>query len=135
MSWEEFKDITFSSPQTNSPSYAQFTPPAFLSGSVSTLEGEDISGRIIFDIDEMLDIEILEGRENDIEYSVLLRNIKKIVPKNYDYTSLELRNGKTLMLGGMQDVSAKNGGLLIFVKGKKEPRYIGWKNINEIIFN
>lgn len=135
MNWEGFRSVTFSNPDIGNPSYSQFAPPSFLYGTVSRIDGEDLSGRIIFDIDEMLDMEIIEGRENDIEYNVLLSNIKKIVPKNHDYSSIELRNGKILLLGDGQDVSARNGGVLVFVKGKREPQYVSWKKINEIIFN
>lgn len=135
MPWEGFRSITFSDAPVRSPAYSQFEPPAYLYATVSTLDGEDLSGRIIFDIDEVLDIELIEGRDNDIKYNVLLRNIKKIAPKNNDYATIELRNGNTLLLGDGQDVSARNGGVLVFVKGKKEPKYVSWKKINEIVFN
>lgn len=135
VTWEAFRNITFTTPDNTGMSYAQFTPPALLQGTVSQLDGDDLTGRIIFDIDEMLDIEILEGKDNDIEYSVLFRNIKKITPKNSDYSSITLRNGETLLLGDSQDVSARNGGVLVFVKGKKEPQYVSWRKINEITFH
>lgn len=135
VTWEAFKSATFSPPDNTGTPYSQFTAPSMLAGTVSRLDGEDLTGRIIYDIDEMLDIEIVEGKENGIEYSVLLRNIKKITPKNSDYSSITLRNGETLLLGDSQDVSARNGGVLVFVKGKKEPQYVSWRKINEIVFH
>lgn len=136
VSWEAFRSATFSMTNNTGPSYAKFTAPAFLQGTVTRFEGDDLTGRIIFDIDEMLDIELIQGEENGIEYSVPLKNISKIIPKNNDYSIIELKNGKSLLLGGgHQDVTYKNGGLLVFIKGKKEPQYISWKKINEIIFN
>jgi hypothetical protein len=135
VSWRAFRKLTLSTPTTAGQTYEQFKAPVALRGTVSRLDGDDLTGQIIYDIDEMLDIEMLEGEENDIEYTIPFKNIKKITPKNYDYASIELRNGQSLLLGGGQDVSTKNGGLLIFVKGKKEPEYVRWKNINEITFH
>lgn len=136
VSWDAFRNVTFANADNTGPSYAKFKAPSFLYGTVTRFDGDDLTGRIIFDIDEMLDIEVVEGEENGIEYSILLKNIRKITPKNNDYSQIELKNGKTLLLGGgRQDVTAKNGGLLVFEKGKKEPQYVSWKKINEIIFN
>jgi hypothetical protein len=133
--WEAFRSVTFSTGNNSGPSFESFAKPNQLSGIVSSLDGEEYSGQIVYDIDEMFDIEILEGIENDIEYGVIFKNIRKIIPKNEDYSSITLRNGQSLLLGNGQDVSNRNGGVLIFEKGKKEPRYVSWRKINEITFN
>ena len=133
--WEAFRSITFTNPNAPPIAYDQFSKPNFLQGTVTLLDDDDVSGRIIFDIDESLDFEFVEGKENDIEYHVILKNIKRIIPKNYDYSTIELTSGEKLLLGGLRDVSSANGGLLVFPKGKKEPKYVSWKKINEIIFN
>lgn len=134
LTWSAFRKVTFAKPEKPA-TYQQFKTPSILSGTVFPLDGKAASGKIIFDIDEALDLEMVEGRENDIEYMVPLRNIKKITPKNFDYSMIELRSGSTLLLGGLRDVSSKNGGLLVFERGKKEPTYIAWKNLDEIIFD
>jgi hypothetical protein len=134
-SWESFRKVTFTEPSKKPQTYNQFTTPLPLKGKVSRLDGDDLSGRIIYDIDETLDIEVLEGKENDIEYIIPMRNIRKITPKNYEFSSIELRNGESLLLGEGQDVSTRNGGVLVFVKGMKEPEYVRWKKINEITFD
>lgn len=135
LSWPAFRRINFSPAPTTGPSYAHFDDPSLLTGKVSQIEGNDLSGRIVFDIDESLDFEFLEGMENDIEYHIPFRMIKRITPKNYDYSMIELRSGKTLLLGGLRDVSSKNGGLLVFRKGEKEPTHVHWKKIYEIVFD
>lgn len=134
-SWDAFKKITFSTAPHSGQTYQQFLIPRPLQGIVRQLEGNDLEGRIIYDIDEALDFEILEGKENDIEYMIPFTNIKKITPKNFDYSLIELNSGETFLLGGMRDVSKNNGGVLVFVKGKKEPVYVSWKKIDEIVFN
>lgn len=134
-SWRAFRKVTFSPPPGSGPSYNDFPTPQPMHATVSLLDGEDVSGRVIYDVDEAIDFEMVEGKENDIEYSIPLRNIKRITPKNFDYSLIELRSGKTILLGGTRDVSDENSGLLMFVKGKKDPVHIAWKRINEITFN
>jgi hypothetical protein len=133
-SWKAFKQLTFLQAPHSGQAYNTFTSPKPLVGSVTVLEGADVTGRIIYDVDEVLDFEIVEGNENDIEYSIPLKNIKKITPKNSDYSQLELISGQTLFLGNTRDVSEGNSGVLVFEKGKKDPVYIAWRKINEIIF-
>ena len=134
-SWKAFRKVDFSPAPDSGPEYGDFKTPALLTGTVSTLDDNKYTGRIVYDIDEAIDIEFLEGSENDIDYQIPFRLIRKVVPKNYDYAEVELTSGKTLLLGGLRDVSSKNGGLLVFQKGQKEPDYINWKNIYEIVFD
>lgn len=134
LSWEAFRKVTFSQPSNTGMAYGAFTSPRSLRGVVSRLEGDDVEGQIIFDIDETLDFELIEGDENDIQYMIPLKNIRKITPKNHDFSLVELSSGKSLLLGGRRDISSDNGGVLVFSKGKKEPYYISWRKINEIIF-
>src|SRR5690606_26133548 len=132
--WSAFRRITFTTPG-RPVEYQHFTAPGILTGTVYPIEGSELSGRIIFDIDEALDLEMVEGKDDDIEYIVPLRNIRRIKPKNFDYSMVELRSGESLLLGGQRDVSSQNGGVLVFMKGTKEPKYVAWKNINEIVFD
>jgi hypothetical protein len=134
-SWKAFKRVTFAPHPNTGQSFNQFPSPQPMQATISLLDDDDISGRIIYDIDEALDFELVEGKENDIEYQIPLRNIKRITPKNFDYSLIELKSGQTLLLGGARDVSDDNSGLLVFVKGKKEPVHIAWKKINAINFN
>lgn len=133
-SWKAFRNVSFTTPPSSGPAFESFPAPVPLQATISQLDGPDVSGRIIYDVDEALDFEMIEGRENDIEYQIPIRNIKRITPKNYDYSEIELRSGKTLLIGGMRDVSNQNAGILVFVKGKKDPQHIRWKAIHQVIF-
>lgn len=134
-SWRSFRRVSFTTPPSSGQSFGSFPAPKPMQATVSLLEGDDVSGRIIYDIDEAIDFEMVEGKENDIQYEIPLRNIKRITPKNFDYSQIELRTGQTILMGGLRDVSEDNSGVLVFVKGKKEPVHIAWKKINEITFN
>lgn len=132
-SWEAFWKVEFKEPPGTGQGFNDYPTPQKMKGTVTLLSGTSHSGEIVYDLDETYDFEIVEGDDNDIEYSVPLRNIKKITPKNYDYSTLELRSGKTLLLGGKRDVSEKNSGVLVFTQ-KKDPVFIPWRKIGEITF-
>lgn len=134
-SWESFRKLTLAAPKNTGPSYNDFGMPNILKGTVSRLDGSDVSGQIVFDIDETIDFEIIEGVENDIEYLLPLKNVKSITPKNYEYSQVELVSGQSLLLGDGRDVSGRNAGVLVFEKGKKDPVYIAWRRVNQITFN
>lgn len=133
--WDAFRKVTFATPKNTGATFNDFTAPNLVTGTVSRLDGNDVSGQIVYDIDETIDFEIIEGVENDIEYLIPLKNIKSITPKNYDNSQVVLRSGQTFLLGDGRDVTVKNAGVLVFQKGKKDPVYIAWRRINEITFN
>ena len=134
--WKVFNTVTFDPARKSSGKpYSSYNPPKPLIGTVYTYNDDEISGRIVFDLDEAMNIEFLEGRDDEIEYRIPFRNIKSIKPKNYNYSQLKLRNGDTLLLGDGRDVSDNNDGLLIFQKGSRDPEYISWKKIDEIVFD
>lgn len=134
-SWDAFRKVTFAPWTSPGMTFNDFAAPKFITGKVTTLDGDEVSGNIVYDIDETLDFEIIEGHENDIEYFLPIKNIKSITPKNYDYSQIEMKSGVSLLLGEGRDISAKNAGLLVYEKGKKDPVYIPWRKINQIIFN
>ncbi|MEQ8244636.1 hypothetical protein [Fulvivirga sp.] len=132
--WREFKKVTFSKVAEKPKAYSSFKSQKELNASVKTTSGETLSGKIIFDLDEEYDYEVLQGKDDDIEYIIPFKYISKIVPRNYDNSDVTLKNGEKIMLGEGQDVSDMNTGVLVF-KDKNRPIYIMWKDIEEISFN
>jgi len=131
--WRDFKKVTFDSKAVDLKcSYDLFKTPDYIRGTVVTSEGQKISGQIIYDIDEFIDIEFLDGDDDDMKYMIPFRNIKSIRPKNYNYSVVTLKNGQELLLGERQDVSDKNDGILIMKNGRKKD-YIRWEDVREII--
>lgn len=133
--WKAFEKVEFVDAKNSGESYKSYSIPNGLYGKVERYEGNTVEGRIIYDIDEAWELEIIEGNDDEIAYEIPLRNIKRITPKNYSYSLVTLRNGGSLLLGGGRDISDSNAGLLIFKKGTKDPEHIPWKNITEIIFD
>jgi len=133
--WQQFRQVTFENINNSGKSYKSYPSPSKLKGTVVMIDDEKISGIIVYDIDEALDIELIQGKDDDIEYIIPIRNIKKIRPRNYNYSTVEFRKKGKVLIGDARDVSDKNSGLLVFEKGKKSPTYIPWRKVSEIIFD
>jgi hypothetical protein len=134
ISWSDFEKVLFDMDVSASgPSYLEYLPPQKLAGTVTTEDGEMISGAIVYDLDEEYDIEILQGYSDDIEYLLPFRNIRRISPKNYKYTRVILVSGEELILSDSHDVTDENDGVLVF-ESSSEHTYIPWKELGEISF-
>jgi len=132
--WREFKKVTFTVAPNSGPAYTDFKIPKELRGTVKTSSGNSHSGRLVFDLDEAWDLEVFQGNDDDIEYVIPFSNLKKVVPKNYSYSSVELKNGQKLLLGESQDTDERNDGILVF-KNSGDPTYIPWDEVEEISFD
>lgn len=135
--WDDFTKVTFEKETEDviaSVAYNNFSEARSLQADVLTFDGNLYSGFLAFDKDEIWDLEFIDGDDDDLEYQIPVRNIKKIVPKNHSYSRIVLRNGEDLLLGDRQDVSNKNDGLLLFKNNNSDPIYIPWEEVDEIIF-
>jgi hypothetical protein len=132
--WDEFLSVTFDhKKKISGPGYNDFTAPKLLNGTARTKDGRIFSGQIAFDLDETLDIEIIQGMDDEIEYLIPLRNIKTIAPKSYDNATITLKNGQSVLIGEGQDVSDRNDGILVFSE-KNDPIHIPWDDLREVEF-
>jgi hypothetical protein len=102
---------------------------------VVTIDGEEHTGLLAYDLDEAWEFEILDGNDDDVTYQIPFRHIKNIIPKNYNYSSVILRNGTNLLLGGGRDVSENNDGILVFPSKDAKPIYVRWSKIDQVIFD
>ncbi|MBV6645995.1 MAG: hypothetical protein KI790_11130, partial [Cyclobacteriaceae bacterium] len=131
--WRSFRKVTFKPAPKASPTYDSFKTQQILKGQVITSKGESLKGKLIFDLDEEYNYEILQGEQEDIEYLIPFRNIERIKPKNYNHSMVFLKNGDELILEESQDVTDKNTGILVFA-GKNDPIYIPWEHVEQVKF-
>jgi len=135
LDWDSFESVVFDDPPVNSgPGYDSYGSPQELSGTVETVKGDKYSGRLVYDLDEAWDFELLHGNDEEIEFIIPFRNVRSVAPKNYNYSTVELKSGKKLLLGDAQDVSDKHDGILIFSRGD-EPQYLPWDEIEKVTFD
>ncbi len=132
--WREFEKITFEDVNDSGLAYDDFTSLKMLSGFVKTRDDKTYSGRIIYDLDEVYDLEILDGEDGRVEYLIPFRNIKRILPEQRYGSTVELRNGEELKLEDAQDIDEKNDGIVVWDK-KDEVKYIPWRRVKEVVFD
>jgi hypothetical protein len=133
--WREFKKVDFSETAGPALGYNDFENPKKVTGTVLTTKGESISGTLIYDLDEEYDFEMIQGDDDDIEYFIPLKHISKIIPKNYDNSTIVLKSGKEITLGGSRDVSEDNDGIVVLKGSGNDSQYIFWEDIKEITIN
>jgi len=132
--WEDFLRLELTDIIPDLSHFDMFKSPRGVDAEIITYDGVSHIGHIAFDKDEIWDFEFIDGDDDDIEYQIPIRNIKRIKPKNRSFSMVELRNGEQLLLGDRQDVSYRNDGVLIFRNSRDVPMEIDWSDIEEIIF-
>ena len=132
--WTHFKSVDFEWVDQGGPAYNAFEEPVGLNAEVILYDEQVKKGFMVFDIDEMWEMEFLDGSDQGILYQIPFRNVRRIIPKNREFSMVELLNGERLLIGDEQDVSCLNDGLLLYRDRTKEPIHIDWDNISEIIY-
>jgi hypothetical protein len=131
--WTQFLSLELTPFPKNTDCMKEFPASERLYGKIKTKKEEEFEGVIVYDLDEAMDSEILNGLNDKLEFSVPFRNIRKIIPKAYNYCMIELKNGNNLYLGDQTDVSDKNAGIIIFT-GNDSFKVINWNDIEWIEF-
>jgi hypothetical protein len=128
--WDDFDELKLVAAPNSGRSYADYARGSDLSGEVVTEDGS-FSGRIVFDLDESRDFEMLHGTNGDTEFLIPFREIARIRPLGKRRSDVELRMGLTIELEESQDVTRKNDGLLVFT-GNRKPRYVAWQDVSDV---
>lgn len=132
--WEKFISATFSVPPASlHSSYNNFSPPQLLKGIVQTTNNNEYVGQIVYDLDEVYNIEFLNGENNGFKYYIPFNGIARIEPQNDKFSIVYLKDGQQFLLGVHADVTAANHGLIVKPKDGKA-KYIEWKDIKGIQF-
>ena len=131
--WNEFEKVTFSEAPANAlPGYEQFSTQHTLTGTLTTQDGKTLTGKIVYDLDEAYDYELLQGKRGDYEYNIPFRHISKLEPVSEYRCSVVLKSGQKLMLDDAQDVNERNQGVLVFASAKSDPVYVRWEDVKTI---
>lgn len=133
--WRDFETLEMLDDTDMGMSYSDFPVSKGLTATVITIDGEEYKGLLAYDLDEAWEFEILDGKDDRVTYKIPFRNIKNIIPKNYAYSMVILKNGTNLLLGESRDVSDQNDGVLVFPSKNAKPEFIRWSKIDEIIFD
>lgn len=133
--WEEFESVTFTEVDDNRKMKKKSSySPKKISGTVITVSGKKYAGELIYDLDETYNIEILNGKYDEMEFFLPFREIKTIRPKSDDRSMVKLENGKELLLEDSVDVSDDNDGIIVSAS-KNNYEYIPWSEVEEVRIN
>lgn len=133
--WDEFRKVVFTEKAPEAiVRYDDFKTQKPLQGKVTTHDGKTVSGQIVYDLDEMYNYDLLQGKDDDIKFAAPFRNIRRITVKTTSHCEVELTNGKRLTLRDEQDVNNRNQGLLITTGTSGERQYIPWTEVEAIEF-
>lgn len=130
--WKNFISATFTDPPKPR-QYHEFLAPKLLQGSVANKNGQMYSGQLVFDLDEIYNLEFLNGVNNDFDYYIPFEKIARIEPQNDKYSLIYLKDGNQYLLGEMPDVTAKNHGLVL-KQPENKADYIEWTSVKYIDF-
>lgn len=130
--WDEFEEIIFEPVSSSRLNYNSFTGQQKISGTVETEEGRKIQGEIVYDLDEAYQLEILNGKNHDIEYFIPFADIKLINREGRRNTVVTTKDGHSFDLDDSVDVDEHNDGLLVFTNSSDDPVYVPWNTIATI---
>jgi hypothetical protein len=130
VSWNAFLRLDLS-PAGSGPAYGDFPPGRPLTGSVTTRDGRQLTGRLVYDLDESETTETLDAPSEGVDYTIPFGMIASIVLPD----RVTLHNGETLQLERSADLGERNAGILIFVDGGEHPEYVPWTEVVRIVFD
>jgi hypothetical protein len=131
--WREFDRLDFVDGEKSGRGYGDYGPGKPLGGTLVTVDGETHKGRLVFDLDETADWEILNGNWSDLEYNIPFALVKRFEPGR-DESRVVLRGGEELRLEESQDVTADNDGFLVFDRGTVDPLFLPYRKVESIEF-
>jgi hypothetical protein len=131
LDWNDFERVDF----LPEPEEVSAHPPKDwrLYGTVTTWDGAEYSGFIIWDMDESLSSDILDGESRGEDLEIPFSKIRVIEHKSSSSAGVELVSGRKLRLRGTNDVNDENRGIVIRV-----PHYgqitVEWDEFDRVEF-
>lgn len=127
--WRDLDIVRFWQPD-NDTGYGFFDGGHPIQGTVITESGDELSGEIAWDNDEVSSWEMLNGDSGGVEFHVEMGQIARL-EKTRRGTLVELKDGRTFELTGSNDVDDGNRG--ITVRTENGPREIEWDEFRELL--
>ncbi|WP_020531720.1 hypothetical protein [Flexithrix dorotheae] len=133
--WKQFISMQITKPAHPLPSYYDFKMPKHLYGWIETKDNSQYKGRILYDLDEKFDVEMVDGRENELDFFIPFNFITSIEPQNHNYSLVRLNNNVKKLLGIHDDITHNNHGILIWNDDEEnQVLFVPFKLIKKISF-
>lgn len=108
ISWDKIRSIKFSEARGN----IDLMTGEALYGKVSTFRNGDLEGYVIWDADERLGEEMLDGEAKGDDLSIPFKNIASIESKGSG-SEVTMKSGRSFYLTGSNDVNRGNRGIMV----------------------
>ncbi len=103
-----------------------------LYGTLTTREGDVFTGYVCWDVDEALDADVLDGRDEDgARRKIPFAEIDALIRERRNRTRVVLRDGEEIVLHGTNDVNDDNRGILILDPALGQIR-VPWEAFDEL---
>ena len=133
VSWRAFERLDFVTPPGSGPAYDEFVPPRPLVGTVHSADGKTHRGRVIFDIDEQANWELLNGETKDLAYDIPFGLITRVERLSDNESRITVTSGASVELADSTDVGEGNSGVMVVGEGDRM-QYLPWAEVERIDF-
>lgn len=128
-SWDDIELIEFSEADHNEPSsFGQR-----LYGTLTTRRGDEFTGFVCWDVDELFENDILDGDEKRRRRKVKFGKLASIARYSSSGAEIVLKNGDEMLLRGSNDVNDDNRGIIICDPGFGQVQ-VEWDEFDKLEF-
>jgi hypothetical protein len=131
--WDQFDKLEFKEPTTQV-GYDQFDGGRPLHGTVTTEEGDKLTGTIKWDDDEENTWEMLNGEYRDVRFEIEFGLVKSIEKQSSSTSLVTVSDGRTFRLRGSNDVDESNRGIFVIQPNGKTER-VDWEDFAKVDFD
>ncbi len=104
-----------------------------LYGTLTTRSNDTFTGWIVWDADEALTDDLLDGEQRNRDREIPFGKIRSIERRSSSSARITLKNGDEITLKGTNDVNSSNRGIAIFVENFGVVK-VGWDEFDRIDF-
>ncbi len=108
-SWDDIEIVEFSEADTDEPS--SFGERLY--GTLATRRGDEFTGFVCWDVDELFETDVLDGDEKRRSRKIKFGKIASIARYSSSGAEIVLNNGDEMLLRGSNDVDDDNRGIII----------------------
>ncbi len=131
--WADFEKAEFLPVSKDKlPKYDDFNGGQAVKGAVTTEDGSQFAGEIVWDDDEQFSWEYLNGEYKGIEMDIPFSAISAIEKSSQSGATITLRNGSSYLLRGSNDVDEDNRGILI-TDDKGRTEQVDWYDFAKLV--
>ncbi len=124
--WREIESIEFSAAPASA-----IAPAAALHGTLRLRSGDEYTGYLAWDVDEVLTSDILDGSRDGVDMEIAFGAIEEIARESTSASKVRLRDGREMILRGTNDVDASISGISISDPGLGQV-LLDWSDFDRI---